>query len=117
MPLTPRVTTCSAVLVAAVALAATGATGASRGAGAVAATRARTVAVTPIRIRVLVADGRRLAWGDGLQRIQVFDRVTHRATAVAQDLVGIRFPPCGESPEMLGPVLAGKRVLFACPGP
>lgn len=113
MPPIPRVTACSAVLVAAVALAATGAT---RGAGAVVGTRARTVAVTPMRIRVLVADGRRLAWGDGFQRIQVFDRVTHRATTVAQDLVGIRFPPCGESPEMLGPFLAGNRVLFACEG-
>ncbi len=52
MPLTPRVTACSAVLVAAVALAATGA---MRGVGAVAATRVRTVAITPMRIRVLVA--------------------------------------------------------------
>ena len=116
MPPIPRITACSAVLVAAVALAATGATGATRGAGAVVGTRARTVAVTPMRIRVLVADGRRLAWGDGFQRIQVFDRVTHRATTVARDLVGIRFPPCGESPEMLGPFLAGNRVLFACEG-
>jgi TolB protein len=110
MPLIPRVTACSAVLVAAVALAATGAT---RGAGAVAATRVRTVAVTPIRIRGLVADGRRLAWGDGYQRIQVFDRLTHRLATVAQRLVGVPVPPCED--ESLGPVLARKRVVFACP--
>ena len=89
MPLIPRVTACSAVLLAAVALAATGAT---RGAGAVAATRVRTVAITPMRIRVLGADGRRLAWGDGFQRIQVFDRVTNRATAEADLSSTVYFP-------------------------
>ena len=47
--------------------------------------------------------------GDGYERIQVFDRLTHRVTTLAH-------PLCPESSAMEGPVLGGKRLLVACPG-
>jgi Tol biopolymer transport system component len=107
MPRSPRLLAYFAMLIAAVVVAAGDASGAAREAGLADATRPRTIAVTPLRIGELAADGRRLAWGDGFQRIQIFDRVTHRVTSLAHRL-------CGEATAMKGPVLAGKRVVFGC---
>jgi Tol biopolymer transport system component len=76
-------------------------------------TRTRTIAVTRQQIAALAADGRRLAWhaleGTGErceQLIQVFDRATHRLTTLRPNL------NC-EVPTVIGPALAGRRVLYA----
>ena len=71
--------------------------------------------VTPMRIRVLVADGRRLAWGDGFQRIQVFDRVTHRATTVARDPWAYVSPRAANPRKCWGP-FCRQPGPFACEG-
>jgi hypothetical protein len=107
MPRSPCVTGWVAILSAAAVVAAGGAAGAARDAGPLDPTRPRTIAVTPLRIGDLAADRHRLAWGDVFQRVQIFDRVTHRVTTLGR-------LSCGDASAMKGPVLAGKRVLFAC---
>jgi Tol biopolymer transport system component len=72
--------------------------------------RPRTIAVSNLRISSLSADGPRLAWWTLTGRhITIFDRRTHRTATVARD-------GCTDPLDMVRPVLAGTRVIWACLG-
>jgi WD40 repeat protein len=75
--------------------------------------RSRTIATTPYRrVRAVVAQGRRLAWlaftsgGANCEQVfQVFDRRTRRLSTIRPGY------NC-EVPEVIGPALAGTRLLY-----
>jgi Tol biopolymer transport system component len=100
-----------AVLLAAAVLALGVADGANGTAKSRTRGRPHTIAFTKQRLYSLSADGRRLAWWSLTGRhVMIFDRVTHRTTVVA------RSDGCTDPLDMVRPLLAGKRVVWACLG-